>query len=148
MAQRRIDYFFVRNLGVSPSTKSTGNSPNTELITDSSSTQPIADSPSREPIADSLIGDDSDSLSDRGNDNLGNSLQINGSNGCNCSRCTNFNVAHQPEDLEGSKAPHGQQKSYSRSIRISWYTNTHGSVCAHHLTKYIVMCAAVQRTRA
>ena len=127
MAQRHIDSFFVRDLGVSPSTRSTGNSPNTELI------------------ADSLIGDDSDSLSDSGDDNQDNLLQIDGSNGCNCSCCTNFNVAHQPEDLKGSKAPHGQQKSYSRSIQISWYTKHPWiSVCTSSYKIYCHVCCSAK----
>ena len=40
---------------------------------------------------------------------------------CSCLCCTNFDVPHQPADLEKLKTlvMYGQQKSYSRSIQAS-----------------------------
>ena len=66
---------------------------------------------------------------------------------CSCLCCTNFDVPHQPADLEKSKTlvMYGQQKSYSRSIQASWYRK-HAwiSVCT---SSYKIFCQVCCRAR-
>ena len=54
---------------------------------------------------------------------------------CHCVCCTNFEIAHQPINLEKSQS---QQKSFARSIQPAWYSKHPWiTVCA---TSYKILC--------
>lgn len=62
---------------------------------------------------------------------------------CSCPCCTNYDVPHQPTDLEQSKAK-GQQ-SYSRSIQPSWYKKYQWiSVCTSSFKVYCHICCSAR----
>ena len=64
---------------------------------------------------------------------------------CNCSRCKNFDVSHQPTKLERSKCHHGQQKSHSRSIQESWYEKYPWiSVCTSSYKLFCRVCCSAR----
>ncbi len=81
------------------------------------STEPVVVSPPQQAPNDSLSDDDDDAQN-----SLPQSRDAtrDAQSHCICPCCANFDVAHQPMDLEISKISHGQQKSYSRSIQ-TWY---------------------------
>ena len=80
-------------------------------------TEPVVETQQQEADSDDGAG----SLSDLDDDALAENLPKVDSPLCTCLCCTNFDLAHQPIELGRSKTPHGQQKSYSRSIQTSWY---------------------------
>ena len=121
-------------------------SSSTEPVADPLSTETVANQPSTEQIVDSeAMNDDGDSLS-KFNDNAPDSLpRVDGPSTCDCLCCANFAVAHQPKELEGSKTPHGQQTSYSRSIQPSWYTKHPWiSVCTSSYKVFCQVCCCAR----
>ena len=120
-----------------------------EPVSASPSTEPVADPPSTEQIVDSpqpqVMDDDGDSPSDIDDSNPDSLPRIDGPSACNCPCCANFDDAHQPKELEGSKTPHGQQTSYTRSIQVSWYEKHPWiSVCTSSYKVFCQVCCSAR----
>ncbi len=133
-------YTWIDFVPLYPLAETDEDSPQSASLTES--TEPVADSPQQVTDAD---GDSN--WSDQG-DGVPESLpRVDAPTACSCTCCTNFDVAHQPTDLEGSKSksPHGQQKSHSRSIQASWYVK-HAwiSVCTSSYKVFCHVCCSAR----